>query len=304
MKEIFRRIMKSKPMIFIDQLIFRIGDDDIIPTGAQLTYFIVLSIFPFLILFLNILSYTPLVSPDIISDALDYLPDDAGNILSGFLEDLIAGSGQGLLSIAAIGGIWSASAGVKPMIMAINRAYDFEETRSYFKVKGLSILFTLALLGLLLLVILTLVFGEIIGNQLFSLLNLGNQFTIIWNYIRYLIPISFMVIIFSLLYKYSPCVPKRNEIIFKYTIPGGLFATLGWILASVLFSYYVNNFGNYSVTYGALGGIIVMLIWLYISSIIILVGGEVNATLRYFRLNGYARNKDMSVFSKIIDRVL
>lgn len=291
--------MNKKPILFFDQLFFRIGDDDIIPTGAQLTYFIVLSIFPFLILFLNILSYTPLVSPDIINSALEYLPNDAENILSGFVEDLIAGSGQGLLSLAAIGGIWSASAGVKPMIMAINRAYDFKETRSYFKVKGLSILFTLALLGLLLLVILTLVFGEIIGRQAFDLLNLGDEFVALWTYVRFIIPIAFMVIIFSLLYKFSPCVKDRNDIRFKYTIPGGLFATLGWILASAVFSFYVNNFANYSVTYGALGGIIVMLIWLYISAIIILVGGEINATLRYFRLNGYARNQNMSILKRI-----
>ena len=303
MKNIIMRVLKSKPMIFIDQMIFRIGDDDIIPTGGLLTYFIILSIFPFLILFLNILSYTPLVSPNIINDALDYLPVEAGNILSSFIDDLVTGSGQGLLSLAAIGGIWSASAGVKPMIMAINRAYDFEETRSYFKVKGLSIVFTLALLGLLILVILTLVFGEIIGQQVFGLFNLGHAFVAIWNYIRYIIPIAFMVIIFSLLYKNSPCVPDNKKIKFKNTVPGGIFATLGWILASALFSFYVNNFANYSVTYGALGGIIVMLIWLYMSSIIILVGGEFNATLRYFRLNGYVRNDDMSVFIKL-DRLL
>lgn len=291
--------MNKKPIVFLDQLIFRIGDDDIIPTGAQLTYFIILSIFPFLILFLNILTYTPLISPDIINGGLEYLPDDASNIISGFVDDLVAGSGQGLLSIAAIGGIWSASAGVKPMIMAINRAYDFEETRSYFRVKGLSILFTLALLGLLIVVILTLVFGEILGKQVFGLFNLGDEFLVIWKYTRFIIPIGFMVIIFSLLYKYSPAAEDRDDIRFKYTIPGGLFTTLGWILASVAFSFYVNNFGNYTVTYGALGGIIVMLVWLYMSSIIILVGGEVNATLRYFRLNGFERNEDMSVLNKL-----
>lgn len=299
MRERLLKLMQKKPMIFLDQLIFRIGDDDIIPTGAQLTYFIILSIFPFLILFLNIISYTPLASADVINSALEYLPEDAANILSGFIDDIIGGSGQGLLSLAAIGGIWSASAGVKPMILAINRAYDFEEKRSYFKIKTISILFTLALIGLLLLVVLSLVFGEIIGNKIFELFNLGDEFLTIWTNVRFIIPIIFMVIIFSLLFKYSPSVKDRNDIRFKYTIPGGIFATLGWILASMLFSFYVNNFGNFSVTYGALGGIIVMLIWLYIGSIIILIGGEINATLRYFRLNGFERNKDMSVFDKI-----
>lgn len=295
--------MHKKPILFLDQLIFRIGDDDIIPTAGQLTYFVVLSIFPFLILFLNILSFTPITSPEMINAALEYLPNDASSILSGFIEDIVEGSGQGLLSVAAIGGIWTASAGVKPLITAINRAYDMTETRSYFRVKGLSILFTLALLALLLLVILTLVFGEIIGSQVFNLLNLGDEFVIIWTYIRFIIPIASMVIIFSLLYKYSPCVKDRDEIRFKNTVPGGLFATLGWIIASAAFSFYVNNFGNYSVTYGALGGIIVMLVWLYISSMIILLGGEINATSRYFRLNGYSRNDDMSLFNKV-DRIL
>src|SRR5699024_8226898 len=121
---------------------------------------------------------------------------------------------------------------------------------------------------------LSLVFGEIIGNKIFELLDLENEFLVIWRNIRFIIPIVFMIIIFALLYKYSPCVKDRDDIRFKYTIPGGIFATVGWILASIIFSYYVNNFGNYSVTYGALGGIIVMLIWLYMSAIIILIGGE------------------------------
>lgn len=300
MKRIIESLMRNKLVIFLDQLIFRIGDDDVIPTGAQLSYFFTLSIFPFLILFLNILAFTPLADADMISSALEYVPEEAAVIISSFIDDIVLSSGQGLLSLAAIGGIWSASAAVKPMIIAINRAYDFEETRSYFKVKALSILFTLTLIVLLLLVILSLVFGELIGNTIFQLFNLGDKFLTLWTNIRFIIPISAMIIIFSLLYKYSPSVKDRDDIRLKYTLPGGIFTTLGWILSSVVFSYYVNNFGNYSVTYGALGGIIVLLVWLFISSIIILLGGEINATLRYFRLKGFRVDRTRSILSKFV----
>ncbi len=301
LKALLNNLMKFKPFMFLDQLIYRINEDGVFAVGAQLTYFLILSVFPFLILFLNIVSYTPLVSQDFIIKIIYYLPLEIQIIINDFINDIVIGSSQGLLSISAIAGIWTASSGVKPVIKAINRAYDYEETRSYFKIKFLSVIFTIALLFMLVLVFSTLVLGELLGRKIFSSIGKTDLFLKIWNNTRTIITLLFMVFIFALLYKYSPCVEDRKQIKLLSALPGGIFTTLGWLFTSIIFSYYVNNFASYTVTYGSIGGVIVLLVWLYISSIIIVIGGEINATLEYFKINGCRVNSGKSMVSKFLD---
>ena len=108
-----------------------------------------------------------------------------------------------------------------------------------------------------------------------------------------------MTLTFALLYKYSPNVEGRHSVSLKSTMPGALFASFGWILISTLFSFYVSNFGKYSVTYGSLGGVIILLIWLFISSIIIILGGEINATLEILKKRNYTRDPNRTVLKKL-----
>lgn len=299
-KIFINKLFKIKFFIFLDQLLFRIKEDGVFAIGAQLTYFLILSVFPFLILFLNILSYTPLIKHDGLINAVYYLPLEIQAIINDFLNDIVVGSSQGLLSISAIAGIWTASSGVKPVIKAINRAYGYEETRSYFKIKLLSIIFTIVLLFMLVLVLSTLVLGELMGRKIFAYIGKTDIFLNIWNNARTVITLLFMVFVFALLYKYSPCVEDRKQIKLTHALPGGIFTTLGWLFTSIVFSYYVNNFGKYTLTYGSIGGVIILLVWLYISSIIMVLGGEINATLEFFKLNGYKINSFKSVISRFL----
>ena len=304
MKKSFNKLLNYKPIIFLDQFIFRIGADGVFAIGAQLSYFLILSIFPFLIVFLNLISYTPLVRTEVLYGIIQYLPYDIQVIINSFVNDLVTSSSQSLLSIAAFAGIWTAASGVTPVVRAINKAYAYKETRSYLKLKLLSVLFTIALLLLLIMVFISLVFGELLGRMIFEYFGRGAQFLNIWSYLRFIISILFMVYTFALLYKFSPCVDKRRSIKLIDTLPGGIFATIGWMLSSTIFSYYVSNFGKYSTTYGSVGGVIVLLVWLYLSSIIIILGGEINGTLEYFRINKYRINENMSVVSKISKHIL
>lgn len=267
-------------------------------SGTQLAYFLILSMFPFIIVFLNLLTYTPLVREDVLGGMIMYLPLETQKLIEGFVSEISISSSQGLLSIAAFLGIWTASSGLKSVIKAINRAYDYKESRSFIRLKLLSLVFTIALLVLLTLVFMTLVFGELVGNKLFSLLGLGNVFIYLWAYLRIIIPLVYMVLIFGLLYKFSPCTSKINEIPLSTTLPGAIFTSLGWMLISIFFSYYVNNFGRYAITYGSLVGIILLLIWLYISSVIIILGGEINATIEHFKVYGFRIHKDKSIMAK------
>lgn len=300
-KNIIRKLSKYKPVVFFDQLIFRIQDDAVLASGTQLAYFLVLSMFPFIIVFLNILSYTPLVRDDVLGGMIMYLPLETQKLIEGFVSEISISSSQGLLSIAAFLGIWTASSGLTAVIKGINRAYDYKESRSYIRLKLMSLVFTVALLILLTLVFLTLVFGEVLGNKLFSLLGLGNVFIYLWAYLRIIIPLVYMVLIFAMLYKFSPCTSKINEIPLGATLPGAIFASLGWMLISIFFSYYVNNFGRYAVTYGSLVGIVLLLIWLYISSIIIILGGEINATIEHFKIHGFILYKDKSIIARRLE---
>lgn len=265
---------------FLKELLFRIKDDSVTAIGAQLSYYIVLSIFPFLIFFLNILSFTPIAREDVLHSIITILPLDTQKIISTLIIETINTSSETLLSLSAITGIWAASKGIMALIRVLNKAYDVEETRSYLELRGLAILFTLALLVLLTIVLLTLVFGEVLGNKLFDFLGITQNFISFWQYFRVIISLCSMILIFSLLYRFIPSIRNGSKISFRHSMPGAVFASVGWIFTSTIFSYYVNNFGNYGKTYGSLGGIVVLLIWLYLSSIIIIMGGEINATLR------------------------
>lgn len=291
--------MEMKPLIFLDQLIYRFNEDRVVATGAQLTFSLVLSIFPFIIVFLNVLSYTPLVRLEVLNEMIFYLPIETQKIIKEFTLEIAQSSSQGLLSIAAILGFWSASSGLKAVIKAINRAYDYKEKRSYIRLKLMSIFFTFGLIIMLILVFMTLVFGEILTDKISTIFESG-LISHLWEYMRIIIPVLYMVLIFAIIYKLSPCKNSNNKVTILSSLPGAIFTTLGWMLTSILFSYYVNNFGRYAITYGSLVGIILLLIWLYISSIIIVIGGEINATIEYFKIYGYRWHKDKSIVANII----
>ncbi len=268
-----------KTKLFIKDLLYRMKEDSVTAMGAQLAYYLILSIFPFIIFFLNLLSYTPIARDDVLQNLIVILPSDTQRLITELLSETINKSSDTLLSLGAITGIWAASRGIMSLIKSLNKAYGVEEKRSYIELRGVAILFTLALLVLLLIVLATLVFGEIIGNMIFDYIGLTEKFIIIWKYLRIIISVGFMILTFTLLYKFSPSI-RNNKIKFKHTLPGAIFTSIGWIIISGLFSFYVNNFGNYGKTYGSLGGIIILLVWLYISSIIVITGGEINATIK------------------------
>lgn len=273
------KILNKREIIFFKELIFRFKDDNVTAIGAQLSYYLILSIFPFLIFFLNILRFTPLVKEDVLQSIIAVLPLETQRIITNLVMETIINSSETLLSFGAITGIWAASKGIMALIRAINKAYDVKETRSYIELRLLAIIFTLALLILLTIVLLTIVFGELIGIRIVQFLGLTLNFMIFWQYFRVIISIASMILIFALLFRFSPSLRNGNTIHFKDTLPGAIFSSVGWIITSTMFSYYVNNFANYTRTYGSLGGIMVLLIWLYLSSIIVVMGGEINATI-------------------------
>ncbi len=291
---------KKKWLLFLDQLGFRFQEDDVSSTGSQLAYYLVLSIFPFLIFLLNMVKFTPLASEDVLNSLVTVLPLDTQEIIREIVTGIIKSSSRTLLSVSVLVALWTASSGISNLIKAINKSYDYKEGRSFIVLRFISVFFTLILALVIVLVFGLLIFGEIIGRDISSGINISSTFEVVWPILSIFIPLVALIITFTLLFMFGPAFPKGSRTNFKGALPGAIFVTLGWIISSTLFSFYVNNFGKYSVTYGSLGGVIVFLIWLYISSIIIMLGGEINATIEYFNINNWTYDGKRSLIKRFL----
>lgn len=268
---------KEKAIDFAKSLISRFRDDDVPSLGAQLTYYLVLSFFPFLIFLVSVVGFLQMNEDNVIRDIVLLLPSDSAENIRTIIDEARQNQSGALLSFSMLGTIWAASNGVNAIIKGLNKAYDEKEDRPFWKVRGISIAATLVLALVIWVSMLTLVFGKVIGEYLFQWMNYPAGFELIWGILKFAIPVAAMFGVFLLLYWLAP----NRRLTWREVIPGSIFTTLGWIASSLLFSFYVNNFGNYTKTYGSLGGIIVLLIWLYWSSIIVLLGGEINATAAF-----------------------
>lgn len=274
-----RKSLKKRSIDFAQSLYCRIQDDEVPAMGAQLTYYLILAFFPFLIFVIAVLSFTDLSVQNVIHYIQLVLPEmSASTITDAFAEIQQSRSGS-LLSFGLLITLWSASNGISAVMKALNKAYDAEETRPFWKVKAISLVFTIVLAVVIVSSFVMLVFGRVIGDKLYKFTQLPGSFDQIWAVAQFALPIVMMIVVFALLYLFIPNLKLK----FKEVIPGAVFSTFGWIAISLLFSFYVNNFGSYSKTYGSIGGIIVLLTWLYLSSITIVLGGEINAVLHFDR---------------------
>lgn len=272
-----KKYAEEKWFLFLKQLLFRYDDDGVSEMGAQLTYYLILSIFPFLIFFLSLLKFTPLADAGVLERLLAVLPGDTQEILFDIISGIMENGNIALLSFGAVGALWSSSKGILSIIKSVNRAYDLEEDRPFLKLRILSVLFTIGLYLVLIVAFSILIFGEVLFNLVFVSYTWPSL--VIWKILKVLIPLVFMALMLSLLYKFGPSVKDGVKVKFSEALPGGIFSSLGIIVFSAIFSIYVNNFGNYSKSYGSIGGLIVLLIWLYAISIVIVLGAEVNATI-------------------------
>jgi membrane protein len=253
--------------------------DDAMGLAAQLAYYLILALFPFILVLVSLMG--TFGSPELASTVLDYfrqvMPQQAYELIDKYTSDIISGRAKapGLLSFGILFTIWSASGAFAALINALNRAYDAQETRPFWKVRGMAILMTLGLSVLILVGVLLLVVGEPIGRTIANLFGLGELFELVWNIVRWPVAFFFMVFTVALLYYFAPDVNQP----FRWITPGGLIGVILWVLASAGFSFYVNNFGSYNKTYGSIGVVIILLLYLYISSLTILFGATLNATL-------------------------
>lgn len=266
---------------FINSLLFRFGLDNTSGMAAQLAYYFLLAIFPMLIFLLSIVLLFQ-IEPDVITGFIqDYAPSEISGLLEGIIGDVLQNSGGGTLSLGLILTLWSASNGMTALMNAFNVAYDVEDNRSFIHTKSLSVFFTLILSVSIILTFVLIVFGGQIGDLMFGVIGLDDEFQYVWNLVRSLLPLLLIFVVFFIMYMTAPNIKLK----IKSVIPGTLFTTIAFLLASWGFSFYVSNFSNYSATYGSIAGVIILIFWLYITGVIIILGAQINSILHKRALN-------------------
>jgi membrane protein len=254
-------------------------EDNLTDWAAALTYYSVLAIFPALLVLVSILGLVGESATQPLIDNLGVVaPGPAKEIFTNAIKNLQGDQGAAgmLFIIGILGALWSASGYVGAFMRASNSIYDMPEGRPVWKTLPVRVGLTLVLLFLLAITTLAVVLTGGLAERVGDLIGLGSTAVDVWNIAKWpvlLIVVSFM---FALLYWAAPNVRQPG---FRWVSPGGILAVVGWLIASAAFAFYVGNFDSYNKTYGALGGVIVFLVWLWISNIVILLGAEFNAEL-------------------------
>ncbi|MGI8313699.1 YihY/virulence factor BrkB family protein [Halobacillus mangrovi] len=270
---------------YIKELVEEFQKDNIPILGAAQAYYYLLAVVPMLILLLSILPYLNIDADSAVQTMGRVLPDNTAEIFRENIVSIVEQPKGGLLTIGILGTLWSASNGVNAFIQSANQAYNVEETRSFIKVRLMAIVLTLGMILAIVVALLLPVFGDVIINFINNAVNLPDQTVILFQVLRWAISVLVIGAILMALYHYAP----NKNIPFKHILPGAIITAFLWQLISLAFSFYVSNFGNFSATYGSLGGIIILMLWFFLTGIILMIGAEINVI--YHRKHGGDKQK-------------
>jgi membrane protein len=251
--------------------------DDVVDLAAQLAYYGILALFPFAIFLVTMLGFLPIrgLEDEVFRILRALMPREAARLFEGTIRGVVEARRGWLLAVSVGGSVLAASGGVSALITTLDRAYGVGETRSYVRLKISSILLVLVSAALIVLATAGLLLGPDFGHRVSAWFGLGGVFDSLWRWLRWPVIVLAMSSLLAFLYWACPNVDHP----FRFFTPGSVVGVLLWIATSLAFGYYAGTLGDYNKTYGALAGGIVLLTWVYLSSLIVLVGGIVNAVL-------------------------
>jgi membrane protein len=269
---------------FFRDLKREMGEDQVSNGAAALAHFLMLAIFPAMIFLLSLLPFLPIEHlQDAIMDLLrQMLPGDAANAFVGAVQEVATQKSTSLLSFGALLTLWAASSGMQAVMEQLNLTYDVQGSRSYVKKRGLAMLLTIGFGGLVIVAFGMVVLGGQLQEWMIANLSISGPVVIFFAIARWVIIGGALALAFALLYYFGPDVEQD----FHYVTPGSLIAVLLLIAASLGFKAYVDHFGNYAATYGSIGAVIVLMLWLYITGFVILIGSEINALIEHYSPEG------------------
>jgi membrane protein len=266
--------------------------DDCLGGAAQLAYYLLFAVFPFVLFLTALLGYLPIpnLMERLLAALATLLPSDVVTLLQDHVRQLVTEQRGGVLSFGILAALWASSSAVVAISDALNRAYDVQEGRPWWKVRGMALLLTIGLSLFIVAAMVLLIFGPQLGDWLASLVGLGKVFELFWNVLRWPVSAGLLIVAMAVVYYYAPDVEQQ----WKWITPGAVFAVLATIVVSLGFSVYVSHFGSYNKTYGSIGAVIVFLTWLYLTGLCLLVGGEINAEIEHAAPAGKAPGQKTS----------
>ena len=262
----------------------RISDDDIFGRAAQLSYYFLLALFPLLLVLINVLGYMAQEGTAFREKLLTYLaalmPSSAIALVRTTLTEISEASGTGKVSFGLLAALWAASNGMGAISDTLNTAYNVKERRPWWKVRIISVCLTIALAVLILAALTIVLYGGTIGEGLAARYGFGGVFTLVWKIVQWPIALGFVLTTFNLVYNFAPDLPRAEH---SWITPGAFVGVGLWLVVSFGFRAYLSFFDSYSVTYGSLGAVIVLMLWFYLTGVAILIGGEVNSEVSHKR---------------------
>ncbi|HEX9422121.1 MAG TPA: YihY/virulence factor BrkB family protein [Pyrinomonadaceae bacterium] len=265
---------------FVGRLWKRINDHDIFGRAAQLSYYFLLALFPLLLFLMTLLGYFAQAGSDLRHKMLTYLgtvmPSSAVTLVQTTLDEISTGRGGGKLSLGILAALWAASNGMGAISVTLNAAYGLKEERTWWKVRLIAISLTIMVSIVIVVALAIVLYGGYIGERVAIYFDFSAAFTIAWKVLQWPIALVFLLLTFDLIYYFAPNDrrPKR-----KFWNAGAAIAVVLWLLVSFGFRVYLHFFNSYSVTYGSLGALIVLMLWFYFTGLAILIGGEINSEL-------------------------
>ena len=255
--------------------------DQMMTYAAALSFRILLSLFPFIIFLLALLGSVGLTDffDRLLNEARVALPSEAFTIIDQVIDEVRGGASGGLASVSILFAVWAASSAIRSLMDALNAAYDVAESRPAWKRFPLSIAYTIGLAVFVLGAAALALIGPQAIDWFTGQLGLSDLFADIWTWLRLPLAVLLILLTVAVIYYVAPNVKQPFQIV----TPGSVLAVLGWIIASVGFTIYVSNFGNYTATYGSLGGVVVLLLYFFISAAVFLLGAELNAAIYHAR---------------------
>ncbi|AVQ97697.1 ribonuclease [Oceanobacillus iheyensis] len=246
--------------------------DNVPILSAAQAYYYFLSIFPLIVFCFALIPYFNINPQDAVTFIGNILPSEIASVFEENIVSLVDTQRGGLLTVGIIGALWTSSAGINAFIKSTNEAYHVEETRNFLVVRLISLGLTLGMIVTLVVAILVPVFGDVILSFVSSIVGFSGAMEILLQILRWAVSLLAITGFLLILYRFAP----NKRIPFKYIFPGALTASILWLLISLGFSIYVSNFSNYSATYGSLGGIIVLMIWFFLTGMVLMIGAVVN----------------------------
>ncbi len=264
---------------YIIKMILRYKHHNISALASQMAFDMMFAFFPFLIFLLTMVGFTNVNPNEVLVILATMMPSELHASVSTLALQLLQTRNTNLLSISLLFTLYTASRGFRAIIYGLNEAYEEKETRGYIKIIFISVFFMIGVSLVIIFLLLFLVFGEMLSKYLVGWIGLDGNVVRYIGLIRYPVGFLGMIVVFSALYYFIPC----KKVNWLEVMPGAIFTSFLWIILSMLFAYYVNNYGNYSAIYGSIGAIIILMLWLQITSTTILLGGELNALLAHDR---------------------